>query len=64
MITKDMKIGEVMARHPQTIPVFNAFGLDCRECQIAEYEEVEHGASVHGADIETLLEELNKVVSE
>jgi len=64
MITRDMKIGEVMARYPQTIPVFNAFGLDCRECQIAEYEEVEHGASVHGADIETLLEELNKVISE
>lgn len=62
MITKEMKIGEVMAKYPQTIPVFNAFGLDCRECQIAEYEEVEHGASVHGADIEALLEELNRVV--
>ena len=64
MITKDMKIGAVMAKYPQTIPVFNAFGLDCRDCQIAEYEEVEHGASVHGAEIEKLLEELNRVINE
>lgn len=64
MITKDMKIGEVMEKYPRTIAVFNAFGLDCRDCQIAEYEEVEHGASVHGADIETLLEELNGVINE
>ncbi|MCK4535662.1 MAG: DUF1858 domain-containing protein [Desulfuromonadales bacterium] len=63
MITRDMKIADVMLRFPQTIEVFNAFGLDCQACQIAEYEEVEHGAAVHEVDIEELMAELNRVVA-
>jgi hypothetical protein len=32
------------------------------ECQIADYEEVEHGAGVHNVDIVQLLEALNAAV--
>lgn len=60
MITKDMKIADVMRSHPETIAVFQKFGLSCRECQIADFEEVEHGAGVHEVDLEQLLAELNK----
>lgn len=63
MITRNMKIGDVIARHPETIPVFKRFGLDCNECQIAELEALEHGAGVHRVDLETLLEELNRAIS-
>jgi len=63
MITRDMTIAEIIARHPETIEVFRAFGLDCMECQIADYEEVEHGAGVHNVDIVKLLKALNKAIS-
>jgi hybrid cluster-associated redox disulfide protein len=63
MISKDMKIADVMARFPETVEIFTAFGLDCRDCQIAEYEEIEHGASVHNVDIDELLSALNHVIS-
>ncbi len=61
MITKDMIIADVIRNHPETIAVFQKFGLSCRECQIADFEEVEHGAGVHEWDLEQLLAELNKV---
>ena len=62
MITREMTIAEIIASHPETIAVFRSFGLDCMECQIADYEEVGHGAGVHNVDIEKLLKALNEVV--
>ena len=63
MIKRAMTISEIITNHPQTIDVFRSFGLDCMECQIADYEEVEHGAGVHNVDIELLLKALNEAVS-
>ena len=63
MIKREMTIAEIITNHPQTIAVFRSFGLDCMECQIAYYEEVEHGARVHNVDIEQLLKALNGAVS-
>jgi hybrid cluster-associated redox disulfide protein len=60
MITKEMTIGEIIARHPETVPVFRRYGLDCSGCQIAEFEELEHGAGVHKVDVALLLDELNR----
>ncbi len=62
MITREMTIAEIIASHPETIAVFRSFGLDCMECQIADYEEVGHGAGVHNVDIDKLLKALNEVV--
>lgn len=62
MITRDMTIAEILSRYPQTIAVFREFGLSCRECQIADFEEVEHGAGVHNIDVEVLLRELNRAI--
>ena len=63
MITREMTIAEIIAAHPQTIDVFRSFGLDCMECQIADYEEVGHGAGVHNVDIKELLKALNEATS-
>jgi len=62
MITREMTIAEIIAKHPQTIAVFRSFGLDCMECQIADYEQIEHGAGVHNIKVEELLAALNKVI--
>jgi len=62
MITREMTISDIIAKHPQTIEVFRSFGLDCMECQIADYEEVEHGAGVHNVNIVKLLKALNDAI--
>lgn len=55
-----MTINEILRRYPQTLPVFERYGLDCHDCQIADYEQLEHGATVHKVDLERLLLELNR----
>jgi hybrid cluster-associated redox disulfide protein len=62
MITREMLIGEIIRQHPETVQVFTKYNLDCPECQIADFEELEHGAGVHHVDVDKLLEELNGAV--
>jgi hybrid cluster-associated redox disulfide protein len=62
MITRDMTIADILVRYPQTIAVFREFGLSCQECQIADFEEIEHGAGVHNINVDLLLRELNKAI--
>jgi len=64
MIRKDMKIEDILRNFPQTIPVFRRFGIDCGQCQLSAYEDLEHGAKVHGIDLESLLRGLNDSVTE
>lgn len=61
MITKDMKIGDIIRQHPATIKIFAQHRLECLECQIADLETLEHGAGIHNISIDTLLKELNNV---
>jgi len=63
-ITKEMSIGEVVQKYPQTVEVFLRHGLMCFGCAIARYENVEQGAVAHGIDVEALMKDLNAAVSE
>ena len=60
MIKQDMIIADIIRQHPETLPVFQKFKLDCYECQIADLETLEHGAGVHKVAIVELLEALNR----
>lgn len=60
MITKDMTIQEVVARYPESIPVFERYGLGCIVCLAAEFEDLEAGAIVHNVRVNDLLRDLNE----
>ena len=60
MIRKEMKIEDVLRKFPQTVAVFQRFGIDCADCQLSQYEDLEHGAKVHKIDLEALLKGLNE----
>ena len=62
-ITKDMPIGEVVQKYPETIPVFLDRGLMCFGCAIARFEDIEQGALAHGIDVEALIKDLNLAVA-
>ena len=64
MIDRYMIIGEIVRRYPETLAVFEKYRLTCFECQIADFEALEHGADVHHVDVELLLDELNRAVKE
>ncbi len=58
-ITKDMLIEEVVQRFPETVEVFQQYGVGCVGCSAAQYDNVEQGAVLHGVDVEQLVKELN-----
>ena len=64
VITKDMPIGQVVQKYPKTVEVFLRHGLMCFGCALAQYENVEQGASAHGIDVEALIKDLNAAVPE
>jgi len=61
-ITKEMPIGEVVQKYPQTVEVFLKHGLMCFGCAMARFENVEQGAMAHGINVERLMEDLNMAV--
>ncbi|MCD8024113.1 MAG: DUF1858 domain-containing protein [Candidatus Gastranaerophilales bacterium] len=61
-ITKEMSIIDVVQEHPETIEVFQKFGLGCIGCAAARFENLEAGAKVHGIDPEIMVKELNDFI--
>ncbi len=59
-INKDMTIGEVIRVKPEAAEVLMSFGMGCVGCPSAQAETLEEAATVHGLDLEKLLEALNK----
>ena len=60
MITKDMTIGEVVRMEENAPEILMSFGMGCIGCPSAQAESIEDAAKVHGLNLETLLEALNK----
>ena len=59
MITKDMKIVEVLQVKPESAQVFGSYGMGCIHCLMAHQETVEEAAAAHGVDVEDMLAQLN-----
>jgi hybrid cluster-associated redox disulfide protein len=60
MITKDMTIGEVVNMKEDAPEILMGFGMGCIGCPSAQAETIEDAAKVHGLNLESLLEALNK----
>jgi hybrid cluster-associated redox disulfide protein len=59
MITKDMKIEEIIRKYPQTLKIFDRYGIDCASCHLKEFENLEAGVKVHKIDLTTIIKDLN-----
>lgn len=61
-ITKEMGIMEIVQAYPETIEVFQRFGMGCIGCAAAKFENLEAGAKVHGIDIDAMVDAMNDIV--
>ena len=61
-VTKDMGLLEIVQSYPQTIEVFQKYGLGCIGCAAARFENLEAGAKVHGIDPDKMVDDLNAVI--
>lgn len=60
MITKEMKISELLEQKPQAGPILQGIGMHCLGCAIASMETIEDAAEVHGVDVGELLKKINE----
>jgi len=61
-IKKEMNLGEVINKYPDTVEVFFKHGLPCASCHLASGETIEQAAESHGIKLEKLLKDLNNSV--
>jgi len=61
-ITKEMGIMEIVQNYPETVDVFQRFGMGCIGCAAARFENLEAGAKVHGIDIDAMVDAMNDIV--
>ena len=63
-ITKDMGLLEIVQNYPETLEIFQKYGLGCIGCAAARFENLEAGAKVHGIDPDKMVEDLNAAIVE
>lgn len=59
-VTKDMLIREVLQENPNSAEILMTFGLGCIGCPSAQMETLEEAAAVHGVNVDSIVEALNK----
>jgi hybrid cluster-associated redox disulfide protein len=61
-ISTDLTIADVLARWPQTVPVFLRYRLACVGCPIAPFEQLADIASNYGLPLDGLLTALQQAI--
>lgn len=59
MITKDMKISEIIKVNSNIIAILLNAGMHCVGCPSAQGESLEEAALVHGLDADALVKQIN-----
>ena len=62
MITKDLLIGDVIRTYPEVADVLLQFGMHCIGCMAARGESIADACTVHGLDVDELVEALNAAI--
>jgi len=63
-INPDDSILKVLQKYPQTLQVFQKFGLSCFACPFAQFESIKQLTEIEKIDLDYLLEELNSFIEE
>lgn len=57
-----MSILELVQLYPQTVDVFQSYGMGCLGCSAASFENIEQGAAAHCIDLKALTADFNKAI--
>lgn len=63
-VTKEMNILEIVQQYPESIEVFQRYGLGCIGCAAARFENLEAGARVHGFDPDAMVADINALIQD
>ncbi len=62
-ITANCLVQDVVERHPQTIVVFNRYGLQCVGCYISPFHTIADSAREYSMTLDPLLRDLNQAIA-
>lgn len=62
-ITKDMIIGELLQINEGIAPILQGSGMHCLGCPSSQSESLEDACTVHGIDVNELVDRLNFYLS-
>ena len=63
-VTKEMGIMEIVQNHPESVEIFQKYGMGCIGCAAARFENLEAGARVHGFDPDAMVADINALIGE
>ncbi len=63
-VTKEMGIMEIVQAHPESVAIFQKYGMGCLGCAAARFENLEAGARVHGFDPDEMVADINALIGE
>lgn len=61
-VTKNMGILDAVNDYPESLGVFEAYGMHCFGCMAARFENIEEGALAHGIDPDALIKSVNEAL--
>ena len=67
MVTKDLKIGELLMTYPNrdlAAGILMSMGMHCLGCPASQAETLEQACMVHGVDADTIVNQLNAAFTE
>ena len=62
-VTKDMLIGEILAKDQTVAAILMASGMHCVGCPASQAEGLEEAAMVHGMDCDELVSKINEYLA-
>ncbi len=67
MVTKDLKIGELLMTYPNrdlAAGILMSMGMHCLGCPASQAETLEQACMVHGVDVDEIVNKLNAAYEE
>ncbi|OGI10686.1 MAG: disulfide oxidoreductase [Candidatus Margulisbacteria bacterium GWF2_35_9] len=58
MISKDMKIIDLVNEYPEAITILQENGVGCMGCMLAHSETIGEGLTAHGLDVDKILKDI------
>ena len=61
-VTKDILVGELVSKHPETIETLVSNGMHCLGCPSSQAESLQDACFVHGLDADKVLDAVNDAI--
>ena len=65
-VDKNMTLGQVIQKFPESAEIMMGYGLHCVGCHVAAWETIEAGAKAHGMNekkIDKMVKEINEAIN-